>query len=276
MIRNPELNRLGSVFTGAASGAYTLPDAVTAAQQRLAALNAAEPPVTPRSLDDVRAALVADMVSAADHGTSYPTADTLLEVRREVDAHTLWLEAIGAARAQASGNLSGITNDCADLIVSQHLRPALLEVLTLTRAAAADTAGTDDTADALLSMPAKARNGWATLSAQAQRYDAIRNAQRVLQAGRCEHDSADEFLEMQNLKGLWPSWGSNMAGTAPWPMTTPRARLGWLLTHQAVLWLPTVAERDDLWDATYRETAARIRHQHAQEAHWDALSGVEV
>jgi len=72
-------------------------------------------------------------------------------------------------------------------------------------------------------------------------------------------DVRGEFAEMQNLRTLWPGWGSNMAGRAPWPAHSARARLGWLVSGDAELWCPTVSERDTLWQQRYGETAQRVR-----------------
>ncbi len=63
--------------------------------------------------------------------------------------------------------------------------------------------------------------------------------------------------EIRNLRELWPAHAYRRAGNAPpWP-TNPYARLAWLATSNADVWMPTAEEAEE--ERRRQDAEARAR-----------------
>jgi hypothetical protein len=251
------LNRLTAVFQGADQDVFTLPDEVVQARRTLAALDAAVVELPDPAVAQDK--LLHNILDAARSNAPMPDARAVIKLREQRQAAEELAARLAEAREIASRELVTLTWDLGDTIVTEHLRPAFDDVLRAARAAAEDTGNTSDDETALLHMGEKQRAAWAALDALASRYAAIRNAQRQLQEGQVQKDTDGLLAEVRNLKQLWPAAGTNMARRPPWPTHSQRARLRWLVTSGAELWMPTAAERDSLWAERYDEIAKRVR-----------------
>lgn len=67
------------------------------------------------------------------------------------------------------------------------------------------------------------------------------------------------LAEVGNLPDIVPDWEAAYHGRKPWPWpsTVFHIRMKWLLSHGAVVWLPTEAEHEDAW--RHYNPAALIR-----------------
>ncbi|MEU8528516.1 hypothetical protein AB0C77_23455 [Streptomyces sp. NPDC048629] len=70
------------------------------------------------------------------------------------------------------------------------------------------------------------------------------------------------LAEVGNLPAIVPDWDAAFHGRKPWPWPSAvfHVRMKWLLSHGAVVWVPTEAEHEDAWrhynpDALIREAA---------------------
>ncbi|MCX2755511.1 hypothetical protein [Gordonia sp. 4N] len=114
-----------------------------------------------------------------------------------------------------------------------------------------------------------AHAAWADLTKHAEQYADLRIAQRhiitsmspdLVIASQTQHqpDAHASDLFIGNLDELWPNWrrpetyghagysGDNGYGnTTPWP-NEPVEQLVWMVTHDAQLWIPTMAKLEQL------------------------------
>lgn len=243
-LRNPELNKLSKLFAAADDGTLTLPDEVTQARLTVTQLQS----VVIQRPDEGAAhqQAVDDAIAAASAGKPFPTPSGLLKARAaaaEADAqrviHTAALES--AQQILVSSILGNM-----ERILTEHARPALTKVLAKATTAAAKATGDGDRVSLLNGTPANMA-AWRDLEALSSRYQALRAVQRIL-TPNLSHDVDGLFFEFRD--GLRSLWSSAPHGSPPWP-ETPSARLRWLTTCGAELWLPTGEERDRAWLDVY-------------------------
>jgi len=258
-VRNADYNRIAAVLAGSDAGHFTLPAVVVDARATLARLEAAVPPVPSVTPGSAARALTAALLDAA--GTpkpSWPTADAVVEERRVEEASAAWRAAHQQATEVAAGRVVAAVFDLADVVLTEHLRPALTEMLAEVgkhTATFAEVASFDD--GQLLHAEEKFRKAAMAIDREIQRHDAIRRAQGVLTGGRCTQDVDGAFAELSNPLEVWGSrWGGrHQHAYVPWP-TGPRQRLAWLASSNAKPWVPTPQERDEAWAAAFPRRGA--------------------
>ena len=260
-MRHPEINRLTSLLNGADAGHYALPAAVLDARAMFAKLAGA---VCPVKVTDSRAAqrdLVDALVIAAGKPgePTWPAPGKVTAALESEEAAQVWTAAHESALQSAADLVVASVLDNADAIIVGSLRPAVEAVLVEAAAAApafAPVAELDDRQ--LLAAKDEHRDAALALDALAARYAAIREAQRVLSAGRVARDVEGLWAEFANLAELygnrWP--GRAQQSWRPGP-TAARARIAWLAVGDPAepvkpeVVMLTPAERDALWIEAY-------------------------
>ncbi len=231
----------------AATSGATLPAEAVSAETTLRNLQDVE--VT---IPDATAAfyqLVDATLAAAADGKPLPPPATLLKTRAAAAAATAAREVLLTSLTMAEDRLVSSIRSNADAIITAHLAPAVTEVMAEAAEAARHAEGDGDR-ETLLHGDAANVAAWRTLEELAVRYAAIREARRVLATG-VQHDVSELFSEFRDgLRAVWPGVGTPFAGARPWP-EGQAARLRWLATCGHEVWLPTEAERDQAWLATY-------------------------
>lgn len=244
MTRNPELARFGRVFEAADAGAMTLPKAVTQARLTLATLQTVtidRPDEGAAHAEAVHAAL-----EAAAKGKTPGSPTVWLDARAKVAEADNRHLILNAATERAADALITAVMANADRIITEHADPAITDVLGKARAAATKATGDGDRASLLQGTPASMA-AWRTLEELATRYALLRAVQRPLTL-TMTYDTEGQFAEFR--RGVRTVWASAPRGQAPWP-ETPAARLRWLATMPAELWMPTGEQRDAAWLDAY-------------------------
>jgi hypothetical protein len=262
------------VYDGAEAEAYTLPDEVWSARAAfLAVLEAnrasrgTNADLDPRVLED-RA--VEAIFAAADAGQplfdpATPPAWTadLLAARQDAERRQAEGRALAAATERAADRLTADADGWSDLVITDHLRPALLEVVKATAKIAPRAAHLPwDKPEMVIGMATAPRNAWDEMTRISTRYRAIRKAQDTLwRVTENPEATLWRLIEMRNLRDVWPAAGSWQEKVAPWPKDS-RARLLWLVERdaQAGLWCPTPEEAR----SAMREQAAALQKRLAQ------------
>lgn len=264
MIRDPNYQRLGGLFRGAAAGAYTLPDDLLALERRArGAVDALAAPDNGPTLNRTRGEYHQALVSAIDAGAELPDPIVLAEAeardRALAERRRLLVD---LAEAAQSSVVAGVQAQADELIVD-HLRPALDEALEGAGAVADKLGATLPTTDELLNGTDANRKAYKTLRALAGRYRALRSAQSLVVAvsGKPKDDTGGLFVELRNLPDVWPGRRAiavNPAAAAPpWP-DDELGRLLWLVTSDAEPWMPTAADQDAVFRKRFprQDTAA--------------------
>ncbi len=258
-MRNPDRNRIESLFRGEAARNYTLPAPLLDAYRAEQTLHAAHKEAQLRAgeartaVQEAAAKVRRDLQAAAEAGkvpTHFyaPVGKAQAEVPVAQQEATYLEEAVNAA---ADAVLSA-AYAFADELITDHLRPVLEKVLSTAKehAAVGATVPWTDPARAMESTDAM-RESYLAIRDAALLYGAIRDAQRVAYSLEGDPDNATTiFGELRNLPDVWPSFQMRGPGSpsAPWP-TEPHLRLIWLATSEADPWMPTRGEALAAWEA---------------------------
>ena len=252
MYRDPAFARTRTLFTGHAAGAFTLPDELVDARRRADALldRLRDPGIAPK-LPATRGRYLEELHAAVDAGAELP--DPL--VLRQAAEHDRGLDELrrilGDEAEHAQTVVVGIVQRLAVPVLARHLRPALEETIDAARKAADALGGRLPSPDAAVSASAPERKAYLELDGLAARYRAIRDAQRIaadLTDGP-RFDDRGLFGEFRNLPAVWTEW-ANPRAAKPWP-AGDRARLVWIVTSGVEPWLPTPADQDAAFAATF-------------------------
>lgn len=256
------VRRYRSLFDGFDTGLYTLPAEAVAARDGLVRLS-----------DELTAARAVDMTQAEnaylraliDAARSGETLPDVAQVRVADEANGDYNRRTGLlARAldQADSEVDALLASLSDLILREHLAPAVNEVMKGVRAAA-EVLPEDIRPEALLRAADKARRAYLTLDDLAARYDGVRRAASPLRMRTpAEMDNRGDFSELRNFDELTVGMNLQMGGPRPWPTETA-GRLLWYARHGGQVWLPTVREQDDRYREVHKEALA----QQAQNRH---------
>jgi len=260
------LSRYGHVFAGHDAGHYTLPTSILDSRASLKTLEAVDLPAPPNEGQARQQLVDAFRTQAGKPKPSWPNGEAVVQAQQAAMAHAALVEAKRAAVEQATESFALLVGDSAHQIICEHLRPALEELLPVARDAALATADTTDDTNMLLRMREEYRDAWFTLDKLSTRLAALRGAQEALHRDRITWDARGEFFEMRNFKSLWPNPNH---GQPPWAGMSSRARLRYLLTSSADLWMPTATERDELWQQRYgaihAAQAKALERQHRRD-----------
>ncbi|MDX2675804.1 hypothetical protein [Streptomyces soliscabiei] len=150
-----------------------------------------------------------------------------------------------------------------ETIVAEHLQPALDERLADFRAArrtAGRFANEPGTSLDMLTQTDAVRSAIIKLHEANVWYGALRTAWESLRTDAVGEVSSREYIgdpmgktsplaEVRNIPGLVPEWRTAGTGFGPaWPWGTGAVlhlKLGWLLDHDAVFWMPSKRQQDD-------------------------------
>lgn len=257
-----DMARLAPLWDGHAAACYSLPDVVLDQRQALDRLLGAT--VDQSDAVGVQAKLIADTESAAHSGAAWPSVDVLLDAELDRQRATLQHRVLEAATEQVGTQLLSIIRRDAELIIADHLRPALNDLLSGLKPHAAAVVGVD--AESALRAGTKATKAWLSFDAGADTYRALRAGRDALAliGVAPSEDLANMFGEVRNFDAVWPDHrgGPGRKPVPPWP-SDPRGRLAWFLCHDADVWLPTPAEQDerftDWFDAERRRNGGGPR-----------------
>lgn len=237
------------LFPGADDGAYTLPAEISelrAARDRLDAMTLPEP----STIDHASRAAVDDLIGG---GNLDPAP--LIATKNRHDEWQASVRVLADARREVHERLDATAHALADIIITNHLRPALADVAA-ELAQVADKLPADVTGQQLLLAAKPARDAWGQLEALSRRYYHLRGAQDVCGTlGSPSQYDGGQWFELDNLLDLWPGWPHrhNVPGAAipPWPQNDPTRRLLWLAHNGARYVMLTGNERDQRWHNTY-------------------------
>ncbi len=246
-----------ALFAGHAQGAFTLPDSLLVARDRLdttrTAVAALRPPNAERQARaEAVQALLAD--PAAD------VAGAVLEGRHVDAEHELHA---GLLREAVEYAADGVDRVDPDEILAEYLQPAHRDVLGRLRTAFEVFAPISTDPVVLWDQPTKVRQAWSAFLAAGNHYEALRGAHQAVRAGggqQCQLDSEGLLGEVRNLDVVWPERCAGLRPvsqmTAPWPLRQDTtAWLVWAHQAGAVLWLPSAAEQDGAWATIFGERA---------------------
>ena len=253
------------LFAGHAAEIYTLPAELIAARDAAARLDKMAPPDAPDP-EDVTDELVAATLSAAATDAGFPDCSGVAEARHQrqitEDAGQVWRY----ASEQAAGRVTSTVHAGAEVILTKHLQPAYAAVVKELTAAFAATRQYGSPSELLLAPP-KVRQAAASIDALCEQYEAIRGGRGDLEwtvSYRSTDDADGEFGEIRNANDLWVRPQHRNVGNAsspPWPTTSTRSKLEWLLNHGATVWLPTPTEQDTKWREVYAAELAAAENQ---------------
>lgn len=251
-----ERNRVTGLVQRSELGDWEVPVPILLAIAKEESLRAAMVE-TSRRLGD-RPDLLGELTKAVTDAGTVPPAFTqrIGALYTEHEALNRQANLLTMAVEQAQERVVGAAGGHADEIITEQLRPALEEVLSVVRehAPAAGSIPWDDF-DKAMEAPEPEREAYLAIREAQKRYTALRAAQEIcywLTVG--ENDGTRKFSEIRNFEEVWPSHAFRQPGNVPpWP-TNPMARLVWLVTSGAEPWMPTFEEIESEW--TVRRAAA--------------------
>jgi hypothetical protein len=239
------------VIEGAAAGHYTLPEAVMTAlaphpaEPALARVEAAIAELRetrdPRRLrDEAYSSVAAGEPIPADFGSAWAGPERELAHLQDLEAR---LRSEIGDPGSRSHHVRRIIDENRDLILGQHLHPALLETLERVQQIAPILEGHALTEAAMVDAPPKVRSAYFDLQGLADRHTAIRYAQsRLLVDG----SAVWPFDLMRNASEFWDNavvgWLSRFQFPwRPWPADR-LDQLLWFARPEVRCWVPTNAE----------------------------------
>lgn len=253
------------LFAGHDAGIYTLPDELLAARDAASRLDKMAPPDAPEP-EVVIDELVAATLAAAATDAELPDCSGVSAARHQrqitEDAGQVWRY----AREQAAGRVTSTVHGGAATILVKHLQPAHTAVVKELGAAFAASRQYGSPSELLLAPP-KVRQAAASIDALCEQYEAIRAGRGDLTWTvnyRATEDDDGEFGEIRNADELWTRPQHRNLGNAsspPWPTSSTRTKLEWLLRHGAEPWLPTPTEQDTKWREVYAAELAAAENQ---------------
>lgn len=251
------------LFPAADAGHITLPEAVTKARVAYDHI-CTETFTEPETHYDELGRLVAETVSAVQHGQPLPDCSAIDDARRAEQVAADQADVLRQATETLAARVLG-SIDPAE-VMTKHLQPAHAKVVKELTAALATVAEHHASGKSVLLASQKVRAAEASIDGLLERYTAIRTARVDLDIFRAyapEMDVDGEFSEVRNPNDVWQrSEHRNFnAGTPPWPLTPTRARVTWFLTHGCEVWLPTPAEQDTRFRTVYAEAIAAAEEQ---------------
>lgn len=242
--RNHALRRLGNVTSGALAGHYTLPTRVVDALAAVDRLLAEQERVAAQAHQNAPAVLLAQVKDAARTGKKFPAADRVVVAEQERQARELYRTALSHAVDDLENAAEGAFTGCADELITDHLRPALAEVMAEVADVAEKLRPYGLEHHRLLDAPDDARKARGRLDALTERYRAIRAAQSAIGSLLAPlTPEASRTSEVRNVAELTAGYNP---GKVPWPTEDLAAKLVWFVTNGADVWVATHAERDAL------------------------------
>jgi hypothetical protein len=265
------LRRYRALFDGVDSHLFTAPAAMLTARDGILRIAAELEDVTRPDLTTAEAEHLERVITAAQGpGSALPPVDALLDVEAALARADRQTGLLTRALELADNRFASLVQDIGDVIIREHLRPAVEDVMAGI-AKASKALPDDPSAEAILRGSDAARKAWLSLSDLAARYEAVRrSASPLRQLTPAEWDHRGDFTELHNFDELTRGLNIQVAGPRPWPTDTA-GRLLYYARNGGRVWLPTVAEQDARYrevhkDALAKQEGIRARQMAAQQA----------
>jgi len=207
--------------------------------------------------------LVAETAEAAHNDTPLPDCAAVEDARRAEAVAADTGEVLRAATETLASRVRG-SIDPAEIMNELQKRHGVV----VSELATAVTLTAGRSASALLLADPKIRKAAASIDGLVEEYGAIRGARGDL-AVLCQyeaHEDVDgEFAELENADELrpMPRHQNFGIGSPPWPTTSVRARLEWMITHNGALWMPTPNAQDARWRHVHAADIAEVEQMRA-------------
>lgn len=257
LARFPVLNKWSVVVDH--RGDWTLPDRLTDAftvADRLVQTIAAD--TYDRAAE--RTALWTKVRDAGhDPQKKMPDLEAFAKAAAREKGHTEWALAVTAHLSDAVDGFEATILGWRDVIIREHLKPALQDVITRGTEVAPVAEG-DGTRDSILEGSETSLKAWHTLDQLAKRYVRLRTAQDRLSEGACGLDfNPILFNEFRyGRRSVQHNYAALGEAPTPWPHTQV-GRFLWLVRNfeEHPVWMPTPGERDHVWNETHAADAAQ-------------------
>lgn len=256
----PLNTHIQALIGNAEAGAYTLPQELTDAVDVVARLDAARLDAArnrndkTKSLSWIQNTLEAEAHTAAIKGSPLDGFGAeMLEEERLIKERDYLLRVLSGAAASAEGDVFRLVNTKADQILSEHLRPALDEVIA---EAARLAAVTPAQADAAIELGDKVAQAYIDFRKVSARYQLIRGGQQALTRARTHKPQGVAFHEFRNAGDI--GLVQAVIEGRNWRLLPedPVERLHAIVTGEPEPWMPTLQEQDEAWRAGSSEAAA--------------------
>jgi len=236
--------RFGDLLGGEEAGAYTLPGEIAESLGAVARMSAGLQEAAHRlnSLEAnphlAEAALTDGAMAAAVSGGPMPSADGVLAALRAQEGAGAQVRAFVDADRRCRDRVGVLIRDLAPQILTEHLCPALTEVIQTARKLVKPLAGVASAEDAVAAGP-KAASLWMEAVGLAGRYLLIRRGYGSIRQALGFGDASGYFDELKDIDSAWPDFRQGLVA-APWPEDAT-ARFLWICAN-ATPWLPTAAD----------------------------------
>ncbi|MEV6835534.1 hypothetical protein AB0N17_13620 [Streptomyces sp. NPDC051133] len=157
----------------------------------------------------------------------------------------------------------------ANQVITQHLQPALAELLDQVRAdrqTAAKYAMQETPSIDMLEQPDDVRAAIVRLHSLVPRYGALRTSWEICRRRSMQETSdplgtLSPLAEVANIVDLHADWRKSHAGQAPWPWHSHNLhiKLGWLLDNGGKIWLPTADQQTEAYHRYHPQAITRAR-----------------
>jgi hypothetical protein len=252
-----QLRALSTLVQSAAVGGYTLPPEVTDAYRLWQHLQQTELPEPQEFSAEAAAHRILEAAAAGEQFDPIALCRDALKVEGARRLHREAADALRIAHDRAAGDAVNTASAATDTIVTEHLRPAYLELLDKAREVATVLAPFTDPTTYQINLQAivaatstKVRSAYLELPALVERHLVIRQARdraNAVGARATQRDHQDMFASFQKPLAFHPTW-RHPAPVPPLPSPQdPTQRLLWLVSDRAAVaepWLPTVEEQD--------------------------------
>jgi hypothetical protein len=186
--------------------------------------------------------LLEQITNAAKAGKKFPNPAELAAAEQDRRTRDLYGNALSQATEGLENQLEDAIVGTADDIVTEHLRPALDEVMTEAVELVRILAPYGMAHEGLLQAPEEARQARVRFDFVVGRYRVLRDAQVELGALRDQPQrEGGRYFEVRNRDTVAAGY---RPGVVPWPTDDTLAKLVWFITNGAEVWMPTPAERE--------------------------------
>lgn len=243
--QNSDVRLFRPVIRAAEDGVFVLPAATQTLlawrlrlEQRVAELHRP-------SSERVHTTLLVDVRTAVESEGPLPDGAAVVDAQQAETAFDALRRALMLVADDLEREIADSLSDADEMIID-HLRPAFEETVAEARELVGALGGVDLDPLALLHASDRQSKAGVAFRVVAERYSRLRDVQSFYaQRDPTFHDDGERF-EMRNLRELAP----DARVLVPFP-SEPANRLRYLVDHGADLWMPTSAERDDLFQAQH-------------------------
>lgn len=249
MRETAHIRHITNLVSSAEAGGYSLPAElldVYGNYTRVRQIDVPEPTVL--DPDTAATRLIASDVDVLE------LARTVAQGQAELETARRARELVGLAAERAGAEVVDVASDMVAAIITDHLRPALMDTYSEARKVAAALAGYNlKDVHRMVTAPPKVRTAYAALPTLAHRRSILLAAKRSLNTAgghAPRRDASGLFAEFRHPMHFHPT----LAPTSRIPAFTgpqdPTERLLWIVSDEAAPakpWFPTADEQDAAW-----------------------------